>query len=781
MAQSVFPSASGSMAELLSTATVADVASQFRILVPERYEGDLVHKLERVLDSSLQVSATLPWLFSVAAFLASNNGLTENQMDVFLRWVIDQGHAESLTLFMKILTPTVHAFAMVLLESAIRIKNVQVLDTLLKCGVKLDSKLFEIARSLGDTGLTERVLVDADPASLARSRGGGDTLRYFVDNHRFDLAQLLLEKGVSADARSNEDYGCALHRAVARNNIVGIKFLLNAGANIDLNAQCTTNIYTTPLGYAAFLGNVEAVVLLLEHGADLGARTWIEGKTLLEFAALSSRTIYDLLKKRMEPAKIGFLLGDLVDAANRGRHALASYILQYREVVTTHKLEKALEQSILSDNLMAAITLLQHGVSPDGLTLDTCLLATAVREQSDNLTFVGLLLGYNADIREPEFLEELSSEGPIDLLELVLASGIDSKHRMKALVRAAESSNDDSVDILMRTGLHVDTPGLRINPLQAACSHGHSGMMRLLISKGANVNAPAHPKDGRTALQAALHGNHAVEAAEILLHHGADASAPPATLVGLTTLEALCNNRRADVAKSAQQLCHKLLDAGATVNRPGGKASSAIHGVIEKGWHEVLARCLEPQHNAIVNGLWWDDFNDEFTPTQRAAAKGDLKALTMLLDYGADVNEAAAKLLGRTALQAAALLRPGPKKMAIVNLLLERGADINADPAAEDCGVTALQAAAIAGDLMLAELFISHGADVNAWSPSGGCRTAIEGAAEHGRLDMVQLLLNAGATGDATQTTGLEHAVKLAEENGHFAVASLLKEQEDST
>jgi ankyrin repeat protein len=306
-------------------------------------------------------------------------------------------------------------------------------------------------------------------------------------------------------------------------------------------------------------------------------------------------------------------------------------------------------------------------------------------------------------------------------------------------------------------------------------------MIRFLISKGANVNAPAHPNEGLTALQAALNGDHAVEAAEILLHHGADASAPPSTLDGPTTLEALCNNRRADVAESAQQLCHKLLDAGATVNRPGGEASSAIHGVIDKGWHEVLARCLEPQHNAIVNGIWWHDFDNEFTPTQRAANKGDLKALTMLLDYGADVNEAAAEFFGRTALQAAALLRPGPKKMAIVNLLLERSADINADPAAEEGGVTALQAAAIAGDLMLAELFISHGADVNAWSPSGDCRTAIEGAAEHGRLDMVQLLLNAGATGDVTQTTGFELAIELAEENGHFAVARLLKEQEGST
>ena len=54
-------------------------------------------------------------------------------------------------------------------------------------------------------------------------------------------------------------------------------------------------------------------------------------------------------------------------------------------------------------------------------------------------------------------------------------------------------------------------------------------------------------------------------------------------------------------------------------------------------------------------------------------------------------------------------------------------------------------------------------------------RTAIEGAAEHGRLDTVQLLLNYGAKEDAVQGKGFERAIALAQKNGHSEIANLLR------
>lgn len=68
------------------------------------------------------------------------------------------------------------------------------------------------------------------------------------------------------------------------------------------------------------------LVLLLDHGPDVAIR--IQGKSAIEWASLSRRSIYELLKQKLEPAAVGFLLEDLMDSASRGSHALAAYIAQ---------------------------------------------------------------------------------------------------------------------------------------------------------------------------------------------------------------------------------------------------------------------------------------------------------------------------------------------------------------------------------------------------------------------------------------------------------------------
>ena len=65
---------------------------------------------------------------------------------------------------------------------------------------------------------------------------------------------------------------------------------------------------------------------------------------------------------------------------------------------------------------------------------------------------------------------------------------------------------------------------------------------------------------------------------------------------------------------------------------------------------------------------------------------------------------------------------------------------------------------------------------MNAAGAISNGRTALDGAAEHGRLDMVQMLLNAGARGDSTKAHRFGRAMELARINGHFAVAKLLEQ-----
>lgn len=71
-------------------------------------------------------------------------------------------------------------------------------------------------------------------------------------------------------------------------------------------------------------------------------------------------------------------------------------------------------------------------------------------------------------------------------------------------------------------------------------------------------------------------------------------------------------------------------------------------------------------------------------------------------------------------------------------------------------------------------MLLEHNADVNAPAAAFGGRTALEGAAEHGSLDIVQLLLNASAERNVHGDDQYQSAVELASYNGHHVVVRFL-------
>ena len=142
----------------------------------------------------------------------------------------------------------------------------------------------------------------------------------------------------------------------------------------------------------------------------------------------------------------------------------------------------------------------------------------------------------------------------------------------------------------------------------------------------------------------------------------------------------------------------------------------------------------------------------------------------LLLEHGADANKPAQFGLRRTALQEAAEVGD----LAIVRLLLEHGVDVNAAPAAL-VGATALQLAAINGNCEIATILIEHGAQHDVPPPIGPHgRWPLEGAAEHGRFDMIRLLWDADKR--YFEDEQCPRAVRLAERNGHIGCAELVAE-----
>ncbi|KAK9413219.1 putative Ankyrin [Seiridium unicorne] len=139
----------------------------------------------------------------------------------------------------------------------------------------------------------------------------------------------------------------------------------------------------------------------------------------------------------------------------------------------------------------------------------------------------------------------------------------------------------------------------------------------------------------------------------------------------------------------------------------------------------------------------------------------------MLVEDGADVNKPACLRIRRTPLQKACEVG----NLEIVDFLLDNRADPNGKPAM--ChGATALQLAAIYGDPVIAAVLIDHGADLNQPPPLADGRWPLEGAAENGRIEMIEYLGRIGFPAKAV----CERAMDLAEKRGHLACRDLIKD-----
>ncbi|KAK2043825.1 ankyrin [Colletotrichum somersetense] len=122
-------------------------------------------------------------------------------------------------------------------------------------------------------------------------------------------------------------------------------------------------------------------------------------------------------------------------------------------------------------------------------------------------------------------------------------------------------------------------------------------------------------------------------------------------------------------------------------------------------------------------------------------------------------NDPLGRPLMRTPLQAAA----EQGDITLFERLLALGADINAPPSTNKGGATALQLASIKGYFGLVSRMLDLHADPNAPGAEINGRTALEGAAEHGRLDVVQFYSIRGFKRTATVHTPEGIAKRLEE------------------
>lgn len=277
--------------------------------------------------------------------------------------------------------------------------------------------------------------------------------------------------------------------AAANCQIDVMQLLLDRGINV--NETPATGTRRTALQEAAMGGHLDAITLLIRHGADINLA--FGGRTALQAAAGGGH--FDAMKLLLRHG------ADINQAPAEGYGRTA---------------------------LQAAA---QHG----------------------NLEAMNLLLRYGADINQAPAarggmtaLQAATQRGHLEAMKLLILHNADINaapaegYGLTALQAAAQCGNLNAMNLLLRHEADINAMPAEVygvTALQAAAQRGHLEAINLLLRHGADINAMPAERGGLTALQAAAQGGH-IDAMKLLIFHKADMDAAPAKMYGVTALQA---------------------------------------------------------------------------------------------------------------------------------------------------------------------------------------------------------------------------------------------------
>ena len=655
----------------------------------------------------------------------------------------------------------------------------EVLSLLLQRGANVNAKSKKLGRTalhfacqkgkldcveiLLDTGSAINVCDDDDdwtPLILATFCGQKEVL------------SLLLQRGGNVDAKSKKLGRTALHWACREGKLDCVEMLLDAGSAINV---CDDDDDWTPLILATFCGQKEVLSLLLQRGGNVDAKSKKLGRTALHWACREGKL--DCVEMLLDAGSAINVCDDdddwtpLILATFCGQKEVLCLLLQRgaRIDAKSKKLGRtALHFACKKGKLDCVEMLLDAGsainVCDDDDDWTPLILATFCGQKE----VLSLLLqrGARIDAKSKKLgrtaLHFACKKGKLDCVEMLLDAGsainvCDDDDDWTPLILATFCGQKEVLSLLLQRGCNVDAKSKKLGrtALHWACREGKLDCVEMLLNAGSAINVCDDDDDWTPLILAAFCGQK--EVLSLLLQRGGNVDAKSKKL-GRTALHWACREGKLDCvemlldAGSAINVCDDdddwtplilatfcgqkevlslLLQRGGNVDAKSKKLGrTALHFACQKGKLD----CVEMLLDAAINAC--DDV-DDWTPLILAAFCGQKEVLSLLLQKGANVD-AKSKRFGRSALHFAC--QGG--KLDCVEILLDAGSAINVCD--DDDDFTPLILATFCGQKEVLSLLLQRGALVDAKSKRFG-RTALHWACQEGKLDCVEMLLDAGS------------------------------------
>ncbi len=572
-----------------------------------------------------------------------------------------------------------------------------------------------------------------------------------------------------------------------------VEILLKAGANPNYRKD---EKQLTPLMMAAFAGNIRGVALMLRSGADPRIKD-AQGETASDIAKKKGHgRIQDMLKvivdnykekkintpsqKQLKEAvrhavSTAFFNAVLADNVGEAR-LLAEFDIKTLQIISNKR--TALMDAVLKNNIEMAKVVLSVPDNVDSINLwdREGLTALMLATQSGYVEMASLLIGAGAGVDRSAFTDNQETA-------LMFAVNYHRKEMISLLLKHGAKVNEKSKD--GRTALFY------------ACANGKEEFMEVLIKAGADLNVQYGCEDGQTLLMYAVLNGH-MDAANILIKAGADVNRGNKNGVtplmssawnGLDNYAKMLIDAKADVnAKSrdgATALIYAawgkhsspvkmLIDAKANINEKTNAGWTALTFAVSEGDVESAKLLINADAKVGVldlkqpkSSILWElagnnpallylltgktvDINkkdsDGCTPLMKAADKGDVEQVKMLLKLKAKLDERN-WTRDETALFSAA----ENNNTEIVKLLVQAGANPNLGRELRGRTVmghvsdqlSPLMLTCKHGNLEMAELLVKAGAEINAKDSAGW--PPLFYAARSNSPKIIRMLVAAGA------------------------------------